>query len=276
MLDPEPGPDFAEPASLELKPVVRPFPWVYAAVLVAASIAGSLLLVPFSAALMKQMKNQPQIVLDLMPVIMVIEVGIEAVFSIAMVALGLGMGRSLGLVWPPLEGWDNSTGRAKRMRSALLLATASGIILAALFVGQAQLMEGAAKGKIDIKLPPWWSCLMASVGAGIREEVWLRLGLMTFFAWVFTKISRRSTPGAGAIWTANVLASLAFGAMHLPQAFQLIGGSLAVFAFVMIGNGIPGVVFGWLFWRKGLIAAMVSHTAFDVVTKVIIPLVTGG
>lgn len=33
---------------------------------------------------------------------------------------------------------------------------------------------------------------------------------------------------------------------------------------------------GWLYWRKGLIAAMVSHAVFDIVTKVIVPLLTGG
>jgi hypothetical protein len=260
----------------EPEPARRRFPWRYAAALAVASVVGCVLVVPFSAAILKQMKNQPQIVLDLMPVIMVIQVGIESVLSFAMIALGLGLGWSLGLVWPPLDGADATTDRVKRMRSALVFATTAGIFLGALFIAQAQLMEGAGENKIDVKLPPWWSCLIASFGAGIREEVWLRLGLMTFFAWVITKLERRSAPSAWAVWTGNVLASLAFGAMHLPQAFGLFGGKPAIVAFVMIGNGVPGVVFGWLFWRKGLIAAMVSHTAFDVVIKVIIPLVMGG
>jgi membrane protease YdiL (CAAX protease family) len=211
-----------------------------------------------------------------MPVIMVIQVGIETAGSFAMIALGLGVGWSMGLVWPPLDGWDATTDRSKRMQRALVLAIAWGIILGGLFMAQAQLLDRAAENKIDVKLPPWWSCLIASVGAGIREEVWLRLGLMTFFAWVITKLERRIAPRAWAVWTGNVLASLAFGAMHLPQAFALLGGTPAIVAFVMIGNGVPGVVFGWLFWRKGLIAAMVCHTTFDVVTKVIIPLVMGG
>ncbi len=286
-MDSELGPGFPDlsppetngsPAPLgppEPEPACRRFRWWYAAALAGASVVGCVLVVPFSAAILRQMKNQPQIVLDLMPVIMVIQVGIESGLSFAMIALGLGLGWSMGLVWPPLDGWDDTTDRAKRMRSALLLATASGIILGGLFMAQAQLMEGAAENNIHVTIPPWWSCLIASIGAGIREEVWLRLGLMTFFAWVITKMERRSAPSAWAVWTGNVLASLAFGAMHLPQAFGLLGGSPAIVAFVMIGNGVPGVVFGWLFWRKGLIAAMVSHTAFDVVTKVIIPLVTG-
>jgi membrane protease YdiL (CAAX protease family) len=98
---------------------------------------------------------------------------------------------------------------------------------------------------------------------------------MTFFAWAINKATRRTAPGGGAVWIANVAASLVFGAIHLPQAFAFLNQSAALVAFVLLGNGIPGVVFGWLYWRKGLIAAMVSHAVFDVVTKVLIPLFVG-
>ena len=65
------------------------------------------------------------------------------------------------------------------------------------------------------------------------------------------------------------------GAIHLPQAAMLYGLNVPIVAFVLIGNGVPGMAFGWLFWRKGLIAAMVSHLVMDVVMKVIVPLATG-
>jgi hypothetical protein len=250
-------------------------PWSYAAALLAASIVGCILVVPFSATLLKQMKGQPQIVLDLMPLVMAIQVFVEIGLSILTIALGLGLGRSLGLVWPPLDGWNAGPERVNRMRAALVLSTGLGVILAAVFIGLAHGMMPGGEGNGGLVLPPWWSCLLASVGAGIREEVWLRLGLMTFLAWVITRSTRRTTPEAAAVWIANVAASLVFGAIHLPQAFALLNTSATMVAFVLIGNGVPGVVFGWLFWRKGLIAAMVCHTVFDIVTKVIVPLLTG-
>jgi hypothetical protein len=273
-MDSDSTPDFVESPPPQANSVDARFPWAYAGALTAASIVGCVLVVPFTASLLKQMETR-QIVLALMPIIMTIQVVFEIVLSIAMIALGLGLGRSLGLVWPPLDGWDAGSDRAKRLRSALLLATASGIVLGALFVAQAHVMGSTANPKIDLKLPPWWSCLLASIGAGIREEVWLRLGLMTFFVWAITKLARRTAPAVGAIWAANVTASLVFGAIHLPQAFALLGTGAGLVAFVLIGNGVPGLVFGWLFWRRGLIAAMVSHAAFDIVTKVIIPLAVG-
>jgi hypothetical protein len=30
-------------------------------------------------------------------------------------------------------------------------------------------------------------------------------------------------------------------------------------------NGVPGVLFGWLYWRRSLDAAIVSHAALHVV-----------
>jgi hypothetical protein len=273
-MDSDSTPDFVESPPLESTPADTQFPWAYAGALTAASIVGCVLVVPFTASLLKQMETR-ELILALMPVIMAIQVVFEIVLSIAMIALGLGLGRSLRLVWPPLDGWDAGPDRAKRLRSALLLATASGIVLGALFVAQAQVMGSAANPKIDIKIPPWWSCLLASIGAGIREEVWLRLGLMTFFVWIITKLARRAPPATGAVWAANVTASLVFGAIHLPQAFAVLGTGAGIVAFVLIGNGVPGLVFGWLYWRKGLIAAMVSHAVFDIVTKVILPLAMG-
>ena len=275
-VDSEFASDFLEPASITPGPSRRRFPWAYASVLTAASIVGCVLVVPFTASLMKQMKPPQQLILDLMPLIMTIQVIFESVLSILMIWLGLGLGRSLGLAWPPLDGWDAGPERRERMVSALLIATGLGVMSAAVMYGLSYaLHDRAIHAKVDLTLPSWWACLLASFGAGIREEVWLRLGLMTFFVWAITRLSRRTAPTDGAVWVANVAASLVFGAIHLPQAFALLGSGAGLVVFVMLGNGVPGVIFGWLFWRKGLVAAMVSHTVFDVVTKVIVPLATG-
>jgi len=56
-----------------------------------------------------------------------------------------------------------------------------------------------------------------------------------------------------AFWPSNVAAALIFGALHLPSVAVAripIGG--AVVAHLLLGNGIAGVVFGWMFRRRGL------------------------
>jgi membrane protease YdiL (CAAX protease family) len=37
-------------------------------------------------------------------------------------------------------------------------------------------------------------------------------------------------------------------------------------------NGIGGIVFGWLYWKRGLLAAMLAHFSADVVLHVVVPL----
>ncbi|MDQ3795842.1 MAG: CPBP family glutamic-type intramembrane protease, partial [Actinomycetota bacterium] len=81
-------------------------------------------------------------------------------------------------------------------------------------------------------------------------------------------------PAAGVVWTAMVLATLSFGVVHLPQAAALGGGLPAcLVASVLLGNGLGGVVFGWLVLEAGLLAAVTAHFAADIVLHVIAPVI---
>jgi membrane protease YdiL (CAAX protease family) len=128
---------------------------------------------------------------------------------------------------------------------------------------------------VDLQFPHWSATLLASVGAGISEEIINRLGVLTLFAWLGTRLLRRRAPGARVLWSANVSAALLFGALHLPQA--ALFGSLTglMLAYVLVGNGAVGLVFGWLYWRYGLLAAMLCHATTDVAQKVVLPLLWG-
>jgi len=130
-------------------------------------------------------------------------------------------------------------------------------------------------------MPSAWEGLLASIGAGIREEVWLRFGLMTFLAGLGCAITRRlfgikSEHFTALIITiANIAAALMFAAIHIPQAHMLLGLSTKLLVFIVIGNGGPGLVFGWLYWRRGLLPAMLAHFGLDIVLKVVLPLALG-
>lgn len=39
----------------------------------------------------------------------------------------------------------------------------------------------------------------------------------------------------------------------------MYGLSPGIVAFVLFGNGIGGILFGWLFWRYSLEAAIIAH-----------------
>jgi hypothetical protein len=263
-----------EPILVPVEPVgpVQGFRWKYALWLSLACVVASTLMVPYAHALLIQAKNTG-IPPGLLPIALALGVVIESMISLGLILLGVALGESIGLAWPPLVGWNEGSEGARRGRAALAQAVGLGVLLGVLLLASSGLFRGTMPG--ELKHPAWWRGLLAAVGAGVREEVWLRLGLLTFFAWIGTRLTGPKAVTPGVFWTAKVVAAILFGAMHLPQAAQLLGLTGPIVAFVLLGNGVPGLVFGWLYWRKGLLAAMASHFALDVVLKVVVPLLGG-
>jgi Type II CAAX prenyl endopeptidase Rce1-like len=265
-----PPPEFAEPPP-------RLTGWKAFFVLLAACYVGSLLLIPFSWTLVKQLP-QPGVPAEYLTVVLVasfvINVFIELGFSAAAIGLGLWLGGAIGLGTPRLRAWlEGDRAALRQMLRPLPLALGLGVVVGAVVLGISLAFKGLdllPKPPQPLQLPPAWEGFLASIGAGIREEVWLRLGLMTLLVWCGTRMTRRPQPGPVTVWTGNVLAALIFGAIHLPQGAAFYGGlTPGLVAFALLANGLGGVVFGWLYWRHGLLAAMAAHFSTDVVLKVI-------
>jgi membrane protease YdiL (CAAX protease family) len=70
---------------------------------------------------------------------------------------------------------------------------------------------------------------------------------------------------------ANSFAALCLGLGHIPGQQNIGPLTPAVWAFTLLLNGILGIVCGWLYWRKGLEAAMLAHSTVDIVLHVIGP-----
>jgi membrane protease YdiL (CAAX protease family) len=111
--------------------------------------------------------------------------------------------------------------------------------------------------------------VLGTISAAIGEEVWFRLGIMTALIWALSKLMGHAQVRVGVAWGANILSATAFAALHLPN---LVGfdalNSLAI-AATMIGNISVGLLYGWLYWRRSLVAAMLCHLSVDVVLHVI-------
>ncbi len=99
--------------------------------------------------------------------------------------------------------------------------------------------------------------LILSVGAGVYEEIFFRLILLS---WVYLVLARwlgLRPPGAAAI--SILVSAAAFSAFHYigPEADSL---ETASFAFRFLG----GVILGALFALRGLAVAVYAHTFYDV------------
>ena len=117
--------------------------------------------------------------------------------------------------------------------------------------------------------------IFASLSAGIGEEILFRgfvFGLWAFILnWLFKRFNGRTL----ALWTANIIAALAFSASHLgtiiilTHAASISDLSPMTFVEIFLLNGIVGLLAGWRCMKDGLIAASGIHFWADVVFHVV-------
>lgn len=151
--------------------------------------------------------------------------------------------------------------------SAFLAGLASAVILIAHVVyvvpeiGRASSL-GARLSGFEVPL------LTKLLYGGITEELLTRWGLMSLLAWLgWRLVGRPERLNNGMFWFAIVGSALVFALGHLPLLMVISPNpQLWLVAAVLLGNTVPGVFFGWLFWKKGIEAAMLAHMFAHVIS----------
>jgi hypothetical protein len=193
------------------------------------------------------------------------------VVTIPLATLGLILGRNVGLGAPLLTDLLNrKPGSGKQLLRDAKLASCLGLGLGALLV----LIRFVHQPFLPPEIPELGhrgalGGLLVSFGAAVGEEVWLRLGVLTIVATAFLYLYRRDTVDAAVGWSAIAISALAFGAMHLPQLASYGAASPVGVIATVSGNTLVGLLFGWLYWRRSLVAAMLAHFAVDIVLHVL-------
>lgn len=181
-----------------------------------------------------------------------------------LVAVGLYTAPRLGFRSHILNRITDGTSLVRAIQSELNLALGVGAALG-IFIGvietviQPEILNGErSKMTVDYLVASLPGRLLHG---GIMEELLMRWGVMSFVAFLLWKTvgRRQDSPSAGVIWTAILVAAVLFGVLHLPDVVATHGFTTELIALVVLGNGLPGVVFGWLFWRYSLEAAMIAH-----------------
>lgn len=108
---------------------------------------------------------------------------------------------------------------------------------------------------------------------GIIEEILLRLLVMSLLVLILWKLLAKSKSNLHIPnWiyiTAILLSSALFAAGHLPATEQLLGLSIPILVRCFVLNGVGGIGFGYLYWKKGLGYSMIAHTATHVFMQTI-------
>ncbi len=118
---------------------------------------------------------------------------------------------------------------------------------------------------------PIWQKLLAAVYGGVAEEILMRLFLMMLFVWINVKLFKQAEPSKIGIMLSIFLTAIIFGLGHLPLTASMITITPIVIMRAIILNGIGGIVFGWLFWKKGLESAIIAHFTADVFLLTLLP-----
>ncbi len=222
-----------------------------------------------------------QLELPNIPLPLLIAVGIVQNLAILalIVWLGLKLSRSLGLRTPLLESWvirsdvrgESDTRAIQTLTPGLLTGVAVGIVLLiSLLVLVPRLPN--LPFVIAARLPIWKRFLACFYG-GIYEEVLMRLFLLSLVAWIANRSWRKNALrlSDSAFWFANILVAILFGLGHLPSTSLFMPITPLVVVAALLLNGIAGIVFGYLYRKRGLESAMIAHFTGDFVIYVLGP-----
>lgn len=251
------------------------FPWRVFWLLLAASVLGAGAVIPLFLEVF--LPKIPQAGPLPMPLPAIVAVGVVQNLLIFAVAIGLGLllARKLGLGAPLLEGWlyhENPRVRARdSLKYGSLTGFGVGLILLVIIIPAAPHLPGlpfVSAGRAAV-----WKRLLACFYGGIDEEVLTRLFLLSLIAWLGMKLVGK---GKGRLsptvfWVANVIVAIVFGLSHLPSASLVMQITPGVVAIALALNGIAAVSFGYLYWKRGLEAAMIAHFCADFVLFVVGP-----
>lgn len=225
----------------------------------------SLLLVPLESLIPKPM---PPIAVRLLALIN------PTILTILAVLVGEITARRVGLTTPLIDAWLTSGTTQAVLRRQLAPALIVAGIVAAILVIYGQTIGHAlvATAGPHSRLATFELPLPAKLlYGGITEELLTRWGLVSLFAWIGWRLAGRperlsSSVAAGAV----LAAALLFGIGHLPVLFLIAPhATTTIVVAVIAANTVPGLLFGALYVREGLEAAMIAHAAAHLLATVI-------
>jgi hypothetical protein len=103
---------------------------------------------------------------------------------------------------------------------------------------------------------------------GIVEELLLRWGVMTFLIWLAWRLLQTGKGKPRTLWfvSAIIISSIVFGMAHLPLVKALaFNYNLAIVSYIVVANSLFGLIAGYLYWKRGLEAAIIAHMLTHVV-----------
>ncbi|MDC0602390.1 CPBP family intramembrane metalloprotease [Aliiglaciecola sp.] len=185
-----------------------------------------------------------------------------SVLTIPALLVGLLLGPKVGIA-----AFDNrpSVNRAQ-FKQAIVFTIVSSILLgSALLVLRWMLLAYLPAEIPEYGFRGFAGGTVVSISAAVGEEVWFRFGLMTLALWAAQKFVNNRSLTIKHVLPIIVGIGVLFGLAHLPQLASFGADTQFAVWATILGNISVSILFGWCFWRYGLVYAILAHFSLDMV-----------
>jgi hypothetical protein len=189
----------------------------------------------------------------------------------------------LGLrVWrwsrlPRLIRSEARRGLEQLVQPAVLMGL--GLVVGLLLLGVIRLAIEPAVPAISARMAaagalPLWRRILIIYVAAVGEELVFRLLLLSVIVGLIVRLFRLpdGVPTPTVAWVANCLSAFAFAAVHLPAWSGAVPLSFELALSVLALNALGGVVIGYIFVNRGIVAAIWTHAGADCAIQLLGPL----
>ncbi len=184
--------------------------------------------------------------------------------------IGLGLARRNGFA--PL--WPATIDRQRLFVQPMIIGAVIGLV----FI-PADLLFQRLHGLGALPHPPFPQSIIASIAAGIGEELMFRLFFISLWFWVLDRLIFRGRARGLLFWSVAFTAALVFALGHLPALMSLLGREITTEAMaalpptllveVVLLNGALSLVTAKALRDHGFVAAAGIHFWADIVWHVV-------
>lgn len=247
--------------------------WSIAVTLILLFVIGSLMNVPYSREVSRLNIEAGKVdaVMSQSLLYHLTSVGISSlILGAILVFIGISLSSNTNLGAPVLgRAFSGNPIRefvkVKDVLSSITLATIVSLGLLGLFEVQKRIYP--VEHIMDRPAKPFY--VLVSFSAGITEEIMFRFALMSLLVTAFQFFKKNTSPSAKEVWIAIVVSAILFGLIHLPLSKNFVELTTFTVGVTLVGNLITGITFGYIYWRKGLLIAILSHIVFDLIFHVV-------
>lgn len=243
------------------------FPWKAYAMLIALSILAAAGYLPYTDALLGSVQQELGLTRTAFRAVTFLQ---TMLVLITLSFFGLFFSRRGGLKTPYLDALVSRIDIRRSFRKTALLSLIIGVSTGFLLFGIDTLIAPFMDFELaqGSSLPGPLAGLAVSLYGGIAEEIMLRLFLVNLLLFLLVRIFRKEA-SSQAVVLAIIISAFFFGLLHVLSSIAVVEMDTLFTIRTISLNMSAGIIFGLVYWKWGLLPAMICHGSADIVLHVI-------